>query len=411
VAVCGETLNELNESFAVLLTAPINCTLADSLGVGSILNDDFLPNIVLNSAAIVAENCLPANQVLDPGETVSVSFTLRNVATGAASASNVTATLRAGGGVAAPDGPQSYGTLAPGGQATRTFTFIADGPCGTNVTPRLELVSENASLAAVTTNFQIGRIKTSFAESFDTVTAPGLPAGWTAAGSGVAAWRSSTTSADTPPNAAFAGNPSTASTNLLASPAIPIATSIAQLSFRHYFNTESGFDGGMLEYSADGVAYQDVLAAGGRFLAGGYNGDIDFGTPAWTGNSGGFTNTIVSLPATAAGRNIRLRWRMSSDSSVSDVGWFVDTIRITDGFECCGAVPPRIERISFDAGTVRIEWFAIPGETYRLQYKPAIDAAGWIDLPGDVTAGGVSAYTTDAPGPAGQRFYRVLLLP
>jgi len=28
-----------------------------------------------------------------------------------------------------------------------------------------------------------------------------------------------------------------------------------------------------------------------------------------------------------------------------------------------------------------------------------------------VTAGGVSAYTTDAPGPAGQRFYRVLLLP
>jgi hypothetical protein len=34
-----------------------------------------------------------------------------------------------------------------------------------------------------------------------------------------------------------------------------------------------------------------------------------------------------------------------------------------------------------------------------------------IDLPGDVTAGGVSASTTDAAGPAGQPFYRVLLLP
>jgi uncharacterized repeat protein (TIGR01451 family) len=411
VAVRGETLNELDESFVVNLATPTNCTLADSQGVGSILNDDFLPNIVLSSAAIVAENCLPANQALDPGETVSVSFTLRNLATGVAGASNATATLVAGGGVAAPDGPRSYGTLAPGGQATRTFMFIADGPCGNIVTPRLELVSENASLMAVTTNFQIGRIKTSFTQSFDTVTPPGLPAGWTAAGSGVVAWRTSTSSADTPPNAAFAGDPSNASTNLLTSPAIAIATSIAQLSFRHYYNTESGFDGGTLEYSADGVVYQDILAAGGRFLAGGYNGDIDLGTPAWTGNSGVFTNTIVSLPATAAGRNIRLRWRMTSDSVVSDLGWFVDTIRITDGFDCCGAVPPRIGRISFDAGTVRIEWFAIPGENYRVQYKPTIDAAAWIDLPGDVTAGGVTAFTTDAPGPVGQRFYRVLLLP
>ena len=65
-----------------------------------------------------------------------------------------------------------------------------------------------------------------------------------------------------------------------------------------------GFDGGVLEISTDGGnTFQDILAAGGSFVMGGYNRTIsaDRGSPiagrqAWSGNSGGFITTMVNLP-------------------------------------------------------------------------------------------------------------------
>ena len=42
-----------------------------------------------------------------------------------------------------------------------------------------------------------------------------------------------------------------------------------------------------------------------------------------------------------------------------------------------------------------------------MQYKPALDAATWTDLPGDVTAAGPTASATDTPGASPQRFYRI----
>ena len=61
---------------------------------------------------------------------------------------------------------------------------------------------------------------------------------------------------------------------------------------------------GVLEVSYDGgLTFQDVLAAGGTFYLGGYNGTINScccnpiaGRQAWTGNSAGFIDTtVVSL--------------------------------------------------------------------------------------------------------------------
>jgi hypothetical protein len=62
-----------------------------------------------------------------------------------------------------------------------------------------------------------------------------------------------------------------------------------------------GFDGGVLEISFDdGLTFQDIVAAGGTFVRGGYNGTISTccgnplaGRQAWTGNSGGFIDTTV----------------------------------------------------------------------------------------------------------------------
>jgi hypothetical protein len=60
--------------------------------------------------------------------------------------------------------------------------------------------------------------------------------------------------------------------------------------------------------------------------------------------------------------------------------------------------------------TVTLSWTAVPGRSYRVQYKPDLSAANWIDLPGDILASGNTASKTDARTQA-NRFYRVALLP
>jgi hypothetical protein len=187
---------------------------------------------------------------------------------------------------------------------------------------------------------------TTFSESFDGVTAPALPAGWTAtnAAGPTPLWTTSNSGTPTPvadsaPNAAFVDDPAAVSDKRLDSPSIAIQAAGARLSFRQNRNLESGFDGGVLEISVNGGAFQDIVAAGGSFVSGGYNGTISssFSNPlagrqAWTGTtSGAFVTTIVTLPAAAAGQNIQLRWRMGSDTSVGVQGWRIDTVSI---FEC-----------------------------------------------------------------------------
>src|SRR6185436_15370718 len=98
--------------------------------------------------------------------------------------------------------------------------------------------------------------------------------------------------------------------------AVP-ASGVSQLTFRNRYNTEATFDGGVLEISIAGGAFQDILFAGGAFDSGGYSGRLDTeggnpigGRNAWTGDSGGYLTTAVTLPLAAAGKNIVLRWRL-----------------------------------------------------------------------------------------------------
>jgi uncharacterized repeat protein (TIGR01451 family) len=115
------------------------------------------------------------------------------------------------------------------------------------------------------------------------------------------------------------------------------------LKFRHSFNTDSGFDGGILTIQIGNGPYQEILEAGGSFVTGGYteaianySGDPIGGFAAWSGNSGGFITTIVNLPASAAGQTIHLDWQFGTDEVVSGSGWYVDTISILDGsYACC----------------------------------------------------------------------------
>ena len=125
------------------------------------------------------------------------------------------------------------------------------------------------------------------------------------------------------------------------------AGSPARLSFFHKYNTESRYDGGVLEFSIDGGAtWFDILAGNGgtispnpaRFIQGAYNQSSMSGGPlsgraAWSGNSSGYLETLADL-SDFTGEDLLLRWRMACDTSVNEDGWWMDDVKIFYGTAC-----------------------------------------------------------------------------
>lgn len=94
------------------------------------------------------------------------------------------------------------------------------------------------------------------------------------------------------------------------------------------------FDGGMLEISAAGGSFVQLLGA--RLLNDPYRGPL---STAWSNPAGGLNawcddpargytaDTLVDL-SDWAGQSVQLRWRLATDVSVSKEGWYVDDVRI-----------------------------------------------------------------------------------
>ncbi len=306
-------------------------------------------------SSLVSESCTEPNGALDPGELVTMSLCVEN--NSGAATTNLVGTLQATGGVTVPSGPVTFGAVADGATACEDFTFLVDGAlaCGDTVTATLSLTDGATTYDDAVYTFPTGTVALGLAENFDGVTAPALPAGWTATNpittDGIL-WVTTAASSDTAPNSAFVNDPSAVNDKVLDSPSIPVTTSSATVSFRHSFNLEDTFDGGVLEISIGGGPFTDIIAAGGSFVQGPYTDTISssFSSPiagrqAWSGSSGGYITTVANLPAAASGQNVVLRWRMGSDSSVSGTGWNVDTIEVASGTVCatdCAAGPSVI---------------------------------------------------------------------
>ncbi len=183
-----------------------------------------------------------------------------------------------------------------------------------------------------------------FAQNFDGVTAPVLPAGWTASnpvtGNSIrwATSNSGTPAAHTAPNYARIDDQSGISDKVLESPAVTVTSVPATLSFQRYVQVEVGFDGMVLEISINGGAFTDAVAAGGSFTAGGYDGQISTGfqSPiagrnAWTQRTASYMASTYTLPASApTGASVRFRWRMVTDASVGDAGAHIDSVTSTN---------------------------------------------------------------------------------
>lgn len=292
------------------------------------------PNLTLGTVT-ATETTGNGNGQFDPGETVSLSIPLSNTLC-ATSATNATATLSVG-------GTANYGTIAPSSNGTQaiSFTVPASTACGSALAITITVNSTN--LGPITYNFSLPigqRAALSAYENFDGVTAPNLPAGWTTShvGAGLG-WATSTTNPDTAPNDAATGDQANEGTNYLVSPPIPVNTALGQLSFRNLYNLEDGFDSMSLQIKVGNGAYQDIIAAGGSFVAGGYNSNI-----GWTGLSGGTTaaptyiTTTVNLPPTTNGQFVQLRWSVHSDSNTiapGVAGARIDTIQLSTSAQAC----------------------------------------------------------------------------
>jgi len=74
------------------------------------------------------------------------------------------------------------------------------------------------------------------------------------------------------------------------------------------------------------------------------------------------------------------------------------------------SAPLQIAGISFNATTVTLIWSAIPGRTYRVEYKENLSAPAWSLLGNPIEADGSSAFANDTVSPISHRFYRILRL-
>ena len=123
------------------------------------------------------------------------------------------------------------------------------------------------------------------------------------------------------------------------------------LSFRHMYETEFFFDGGIVEVSTDGGATFTYLP-NELFLKGGYDTQLDyftFATPdlyAFTGDSNGWIESYVDL-SSYKDKDVLIRFRFGCDDAVvtpnpdndserantipkPDTGWYIDNFEIVD---------------------------------------------------------------------------------
>jgi hypothetical protein len=318
------------------------------------------------------------NGFFEPGEKLVITVPLTN--SSGDPATGVTLQLVGG-------GSANYGTINNGVTATQqvSFTVPRGIPCGSPFTLTFNV---NSSLGpfSFTRTVTAGVPTTTFSQNFDGVTAPAIPSGWTATSIlGGINFTTVTTSVDTAPNAAFAPDPAAnAGEGDLTSPQFPVSATAALVSFRHRYDSEPGWDGGVLEISIANGPFTDIVTAGGTFVSNGYNGTMAAanatptytpnplnGRSGWTGNSGGFITTIIRLPASASGQNVSLRWRFGADDNTSgsgpNPGWYVDTFTVAGSFACPFVPPPAKSRSDFDGdgktdvtvyGTTDGNWFS-----------------------------------------------------
>jgi hypothetical protein len=267
----------------------------------------------------------------EPGENVLLNVSITNT-----TGSTVTGVV----GNVTGGGSANFGSIAHNQTVTLpiTYTVPALAPCGSTHSVNITATSSIGALTPQTKSFALG-VPTfaSQTQNFDSVTAPALPTGWTEVHSGASlGFVTTTTNATSAPNSVFANLPASSAETTLTATA-QITSAAATLSFRNRFTTELTWDGSVLEISIGNGPFEDILAAGGSFVSGGYSGAMSAQSPlagrtAWNGTNAG-VDTVVNLPASANGQTVRFNFRTVSDTAdtVANAGVWYDNMQLTGG--------------------------------------------------------------------------------
>jgi len=277
----------------------------------------------------------------EPGERVRIEVAARNggplAATGVSGALSSTEP-----GVAVHDGDAAWPDIAAGQAAVAAaphfeVEFPTGAACGSAVPFQVGFSSKQGNFTGDLW-LALGR-DTGLRAAFFSDDMEGGANGWTAqilAGSNP--WAQSTADNQSPTHSWRVLDPGSGPhDSVLRLPDLGTLPEGAVLRFSHHMQAQTGFDGGVLELSVDGVNWQD---AGPWMLQGGYIGGIGQGASAlagrdaWTGDLGGWLPVEVDLAA-FAGQNLRARWRFATDAIGGAVAWAVDDVVLeTRVFEC-----------------------------------------------------------------------------
>lgn len=266
----------------------------------------------------------------------------------------------------------SYNVQVSTDSGFSNIVFSGSVSSATNIVVSTGLASSTTYYWRVTGQNTCGTSMQSVVFSFTTVPAPGDcsvgtsarnvftedftngAGGFTTTGGTGTSWALSTAR----PSPASGGNamksaPNTTTSNqLLTSPAVALPTGQLPLTLafqRWRFMENNGaaacWDGGFMEASVDGGAFTAIPTT--NILNDPYYGPLPGGQAAWCSVAAVNYNalgTLVDLSAWA-GSSVRLRWRVTSDTSVADEGWYVDDVRV----QVCS--PDLIFRNGFDSVT------------------------------------------------------------
>jgi Fungalysin metallopeptidase (M36)/FG-GAP-like repeat/Fungalysin/Thermolysin Propeptide Motif len=301
-----------------------------------------LPNVIQSPNFTFTDSFGNGNGFADPGEALTLNVPITNNSGG--SVTNVT--LQTGNAVGI------YGDMSDSQTVSRNIQYSVspNQPCGSIVNLAFNISSSRGSYS-VTRQLSIGSPNLGLSRNFDNAAI--LPSGWTSSSTGVGlGWAVSTTSAATLPNALFATDPTSSSSSIIETEPVAISSPASRLRFKINYDTEPNWDGTILEVKIGSGAYTEILAAGGIFTNGAYNTELNTGTfpnaglRAWSGNSNGFSQVEVTLPALANGQNVQFRWTAGSDGAIGGVGTYIDDLQIVDSFSCNAAIPES--RADFD---------------------------------------------------------------
>ncbi len=282
------------------------------------------------------------DQKPDPGETLDLVVTLEN-SSPIAAAPNCSVTLRSSDPyVQMVDATASIGTIAPAGTGSNSgdpFTFSVHPSCpvGHRLAITIEVVADGFALA-YPHEWLVGDLPVIFSDAMETG-----PGGWThEAGSGyVDQWHLSTQRNHTAGGAQswkFGATGTGAYANLadgrLQTPSFPLGA-MTQITFWHWIQAEQSgaypgraYDGGLLELSVDGGAWQQIAPDGGythTIRTGSQPGALPEGTPVFSGSFEWRPETVTLIGLSG---DAQLRFRFCSDGNTGGEGWYIDDIDI-----------------------------------------------------------------------------------